>query len=129
MKLLIVNGTPKTDGLCYSFVTAAEETAAELSADAEAVRLSGMNLAKCKMCDDGWGICFGEHRCAFGDKDGFNELQKKVGDADALVYLTPVYWGETSEEMNYPAASCEVSKITLRNLCVYGGTNPPHHQQ
>ena len=99
MKLLIVNGTPKTDGLCYSFVTAAEETAAELGADAETVRLSGMNLAKCKMCGDGWGICFGEHRCAFGDKDGFNELQKKVGDAAALVYITPVYWGETSEEM------------------------------
>ena len=32
-------------------------------------------------------------------------------------------------EMNLPAASCWVSKILLRNLCVCGGTNPPHPQQ
>jgi len=28
--------------------------------------------------------------------------------------------------MNLPAASYGVSKISLRNLCVYGGTNPPY---
>ena len=98
MKLLIVNATPKTDGLCYSLVTTAEETAAEIGVEAEVIRLSGINLTKCKMCGDGWGICKPEHICAFGDKDGFNELQKKVQNADAYVYITPVYWGEISEE-------------------------------
>jgi NAD(P)H-dependent FMN reductase len=51
------------------------------------------------MCADGWGICFKEHICALGDKDGFNALQKKVQEADAYIYITPVYWGEISEEM------------------------------
>jgi len=99
MKLLIISGTPKTGGITYSFVKAAEDTANELGIDAEVIRLSGMNLLKCKMCEDGWGICFSEHRCMFGDKDGFNALQDKMKSADAFVYLTPVYWGEVSEEM------------------------------
>ena len=98
MKLLIISGTPKTDGLTYSFVTAAEETAINEKIEAEVVTLSKMNLSKCKMCGDGWGVCFREHYCAFGDDDGFNALQKKVQDADAYVYITPVYWGEISEE-------------------------------
>ena len=99
MKLLILSGTPKTDGICYSFVTTAAETAKGLGVEAEVIRLSGMNLTKCKMCGDGWGICFKEHQCTFGDEDGFNDLQKKVKAANAYVYITPVYWGEISEEL------------------------------
>jgi len=98
MKLLIINGTPKTDGVCYSFVTVAAEAATTAGVEAEVIRLSDVNLSKCKMCGDGWGICFKEHYCAFGDEDGFNPLQKKVEDADAYIYITPVYWGEISEE-------------------------------
>jgi len=99
MKLLIISGTPKTEGITYSFVKTAEETAAALNINAETIRLAGMNITKCRMCGDGWGICFREHRCIFGDKDGFNGLQKKVHEADAYVYITPVYWGEISEEL------------------------------
>jgi multimeric flavodoxin WrbA len=99
MRLLIISGTPKTEGITFSFVKAAEHTANELGIKTEVIRLAGMHLTKCKMCDDGWGICFSEHRCEFGDDDGFNTLQEKVNDADAFVYITPVYWGEISEEM------------------------------
>ena len=98
MKLLIISGTPKNDGVTHSFVKVAEETSKELDIEAEVVRLSGMELSKCRMCGDGWGICFKEHICKFGDKDGFNDLQKKVQSADAYIYITPVYWGEVSEE-------------------------------
>jgi len=99
MKLLIVSGTPKTDGLTFSFVERARETAKELGVDAEVVRLAGMKLSKCMMCNDGWGTCADEHRCAFGDKDGFNDLQERLKDIDAFIYISPVYWGEVSEDM------------------------------
>jgi len=99
MKLLIISGTPKPDGLTYSFAENAKETADDLKIESEVVNLSKMNLQKCKMCDDGWGVCFYEHYCIFGDKDGFNDLQKKVQEADAFIYITPVYWGEMSEEL------------------------------
>ena len=98
-KLLIVNATPKKDGLCYSFVETAKEVADNLGLEAEVIRLAGFGLQKCIMCHDGWGICFKEHRCIFGEKDGFASLQKSVADAHAIVYITPVYWGEISEEL------------------------------
>jgi len=99
MKILIINGTPKTDGICYSFVQKAEETAKELSVEFETLRLSSINLKKCAMCDDGWGICFKQHKCIFGNEDGFNDVQLKVRDADAYIFISPVYWSEISEEM------------------------------
>jgi len=99
MKLIIINGTPKMDGVCYSFVTAAEEIAIDLDIDFDTICLSNENLMKCKMCTDGWGICFKEHYCVLSAKDGFDALHKKVKDADLYVYITPVYWGEISEEM------------------------------
>ena len=99
MKLLIISGTPKTDGLTYSFVEKAKETAKDLKIESEVINVSKMNITKCKMCDDGWGVCFYEHYCIFGEKDGFNDLQKKVQNADAFIYITPVYWGEMSEEL------------------------------
>jgi len=99
MKILIINGTPKTDGLCHAFVTQAEETAKVLGLEYETLRLSSLGLRKCTMCDDGWGICFKQHICKYGDEDGFNDLQLKVRDADAYIFISPVYWSEISEEM------------------------------
>ena len=113
MKLLIISGTPKTDGVTYSFVETAEKMAKQLGAEAEVLRLSGLKLSKCKMCDDGWGVCFKDHYCIFGEKDGFNELLKKVDAADAYIYITPVYWGEVSEEMKIfidKLRRCEATK-------------------
>lgn len=98
-KLIIVNATPKKDGLCYSFVETAKEAADTLGLDSEIIHLSSLSLKKCMMCYDGWGICFKEHKCAFGDEDGFSNLQKTISDADAFVYITPVYWGDISEEL------------------------------
>ena len=116
MKLLIINGTPKRDGITYSFVEAAQEAAVNLGIESDVINLSGKNgenLEKCRMCGEGWGVCFGEHYCAFGEKDGFTALQKRMRDADAYVYVTPVYWGEMSEEMKIfidKLRRCEATK-------------------
>ena len=112
-KLLIVNATPKTDGLCYSFVEAAKEAADNLGLESEVIRLAGLGLRKCMMCHDGWGICFKEHRCIHGEKDGFANLQKTISESDAFVYITPVYWGEISEELKIfwdKLRRCETTK-------------------
>jgi multimeric flavodoxin WrbA len=97
MNILIISGTPKTDGITHSFVQAAEETITALGHEAETLPLSRLPLAKCQMCDDGWGICFKSHRCLHDDP--FNAAQEKVQHADAYIYITPVYWGEVSEDM------------------------------
>jgi len=99
MKLLIISGTPKKDGVCHSLVTAANESAAELGAQVEIIRLADYRLLPCRMCSDGWGICRSEHRCVYGDEDGFGPLMEKFATADAFVFITPVYWGDMSEAM------------------------------
>ena len=113
MKLLIINATPKTDGITYSFVQQANQTASELGIDAHEIRLADEKLKKCIMCHTGWGVCFHEHRCLFGEQDGFTALQKLVQEADAFVYITPVYWGEVSEELKLfldKLRRCEATK-------------------
>ena len=98
MKLVIISGTPKQDGICHSLVVAASETAIGLGAETDVIKLADHELLTCRMCGDGWGVCNSEHRCTFGDEDGFNALQQKTREADAFVLITPVYWGEVSEE-------------------------------
>ena len=97
MKLLILSGTPKKDGLSDSLAKAASEAAAAQNAEAEIIQLTGLSV--CKMCGDGWGTCISNHQCAFGDADGFSKIQDKLRWADAFVLITPVYWGEVSEGM------------------------------
>ena len=99
MKLLIISGTPKKEGLTRSFVTAALETAIAEGVESEVISLADLGLLTCKMCGDGWGTCLKQYRCAFGDEDGdgFNALQETFASADAFIWITPVYWGQASE--------------------------------
>ncbi|MCL1845022.1 MAG: flavodoxin family protein [Defluviitaleaceae bacterium] len=112
-KLLIVNATPKKDGLTYSFVETAKKAGEAVGLDVEILRLAGLGIKKCVMCYDGWGICFKQHKCAFDAQDGFDKVRQKIADAHAFVYVTPVYWGEYSEELKIfwdKLRRCETTK-------------------
>ncbi|WP_297420958.1 flavodoxin family protein [Clostridium sp.] len=98
MKVIILSGTPKNEGLCHSCITAAVAGAEKAGAGYEVIKLNDYKLDRCKMCGDGWGICRERNICAFGE-DGFTEIQKKIADADAIILDTPVYWGEMTEVM------------------------------
>ncbi len=98
MKVLILSGTPKHEGLCCSCVDAAQAGVVKSGAECEVVRLCDYKLTRCAMCTDGWGACRAEHTCTFGD-DGFSVIQQKIANADALVLDTPVYWGDMTEIM------------------------------
>jgi len=99
MKLLIISGTPKKDGLTRSLGNAALETVIAEGVESEILPLADLGLLACKMCGDGWGTCLKQYRCAFGDEDGdgFNALQETFASADAFIWITPVYWGQASE--------------------------------
>ena len=111
MKLLIISGTPKKEGLSHSLIRAAYESAKNQNVEAEIIQLIG--LSACKMCADGWGTCKQVHHCEFGDTDGFNDFREKVKWADAFVLITPVYWSEVSEGMKMfldKLRRCEATK-------------------
>lgn len=98
MKVVIVSGTPKSEGLCYSCVQSARDGVLKAGAECEVESLCEAKLKICAVCGDGWGTCGRDHRCRFGD-DGFTALQERLARADALILITPVYWGEMSEPM------------------------------
>ena len=98
MKVVILSGTPKSEGLSAACVAAAAEGARGAGADVTVVELCKTSIGRCKVCGDGWGSCADEHVCAFGE-DGFNEVSRMVAEAEAVVMQTPVYWGETSEAL------------------------------
>jgi multimeric flavodoxin WrbA len=112
MKVLIVSGTPKHEGLCHSCVESARTGVEQAGGDCEVVNLCEAKLKVCAVCDEGWGTCRQDHVCQFGD-DGFTVIQEKLTAADALIFVTPVYWGDMSEAMKAffdRYRRCEASK-------------------
>jgi multimeric flavodoxin WrbA len=98
MKVLVVSGTPKKEGLCCSCVVAACAGVEKAGAECEVIRLCDAKLLRCAICGDGWGTCFEKHTCSYGS-DGFSAIQQKIADADGLILVTPVYWGDMTEAM------------------------------
>jgi len=96
MKIVIISGNPKTDGLCQSAINEAKSAATEAGASVDEIRLCDYDLLKCQVCEEGWGTCRNENYCSFGS-DGFDEIQARVKASDAIILASPIYWGETSE--------------------------------
>ncbi|OHD73858.1 MAG: iron-sulfur protein, partial [Spirochaetes bacterium RBG_13_68_11] len=94
---MVLSASPNTGGLTAACARAAVEAAAGAVAgvDAREIRLNGAGVGLCRACGDGWGTCRTDHRCQV--EDGFQEIHRRVVGADALVLVTPVYWGEMSE--------------------------------
>ena len=62
--------------------------------EAELIHLNKMDIKTCIACDRGWGQCRG------GDcilEDDFEKIRRKIGESDAVVFATPVYFGDLSE--------------------------------
>jgi len=98
MKISILSGNPKKDGLCQSVIDAVKAGAVEGGAEVDEIRLCDLKLNCCRVCGDGWGTCRNENYCAYGS-DGFDDVQKRIKTSDAIIFATPVYWGETSEAL------------------------------
>jgi multimeric flavodoxin WrbA len=95
MNIIVLSSSPNTDGLTAACARAAIEGAQSAGARAQEIRVNDAGIGACKACGNGWGTCKPEHRCQV--EDGFQKAHKEIVEADALVLLTPVYWGEMSE--------------------------------
>jgi multimeric flavodoxin WrbA len=95
MKIIVLSSSPNTDGLTAACARAAIEGAQHEGAQASEIRVNDAGIGMCRACGSGWGTCREEHRCKV--EDGFQKTHQDIVEADALVLLTPVYWGEMSE--------------------------------
>jgi len=95
MKVLAIHTSPNSDGLTATMAQMALDGAQAAGATTELIHLCQMKLERCRQCEQGWGLCRREGKCVI--EDDFQAIRKRIGDADAVVISTPVYFGDVSE--------------------------------
>jgi len=97
MKVLIVTASPNKQGLTAACGEAARQGVVDGRSPARVIDLNTLSIARCAVCDDGWGTCRTDHVCQV--EDDFQKLHESVRLAEGYVFVTPVYFGEPSETM------------------------------
>jgi multimeric flavodoxin WrbA len=95
MKIMVISASPNADGLTAACTQAAIEGLLAGGAEVDQANLNLLNVGMCQACDRGWGTCRTEHRCQI--EDDFQALHLRTCQADGIVLVSPVYWGEMSE--------------------------------
>jgi multimeric flavodoxin WrbA len=98
MKIIGIQSSPNTDGLTNTLAKAVLEGAKSKGAETELVHLNQLDIRSCEahnLDGRGWGTCRTERTCII--KDDFQKLRNMINKADALVFSTPVYFGDISE--------------------------------
>jgi len=104
MKVIVVQSSPNLEGLTASLAQAVLKGVEAEGGETELVNLNKMEIKQCTACDNGWGICRKEGVCIL--KDDFEGLRKRIAEADAFVFATPVYFGDLSE-----SAKCFLDRL------------------
>ena len=96
MKILSIVGSRNPEGRTALSAEAFIQGAG--GAEGEIVMLTELDVERCRQCDEeGWGECRTEGQCVI--EDDFASLLDKVGEADVVVFATPVYFSDLSESM------------------------------
>lgn len=98
MDVLLILGSRNHRGQTARAVEACLEGIGEAGARGELVFLPEMRLERCRQCgENGWGTCLPESRCQV--EDDFGPLVERLEKATAVVFATPVYFGDLSESL------------------------------
>ena len=97
MSILVVWSSPNRDGLTAAAKDRLMEGIHLAGGEAVDVCLNGLKLEHCRACGDGWGPCRTEGRCVI--PDDFAELYGRLTAADAIAWVTAVYWHDLTECM------------------------------
>lgn len=90
MKVLMLNGSPKTNGNTYTALLEIGKQLNKENIEYEIVQIGGAPMRDCIGC----GRCT-ENGCIFSD-GGVNEFIAKAKEADGFVFGTPVYYAHPS---------------------------------
>ncbi|MCW4021380.1 MAG: flavodoxin family protein [Candidatus Bathyarchaeota archaeon] len=94
-KVVGIQSSANLDGLTCQLAQAVLDGAKGKRAETELVHLNKLKIGPCKAHGRGWGTCRTEGECMI--KDDLQDLREKINQADALVFSTPVYFGDISE--------------------------------
>ncbi|WP_455671487.1 flavodoxin family protein [Phocaeicola sp.] len=88
MKILILNGSPRTKGLISRMLGIMAEEARARGAEVEEVQISKLQIRPCTGCMS----CRDSEACVLPEDDAQRTLQK-IQWADVLIIGSPCYWG------------------------------------
>ena len=90
MKVLIINGSPKTNGNTALSLKEMEKVFEAEGIQTETVHIGNKDIRGCIAC----GTCHTKGQCVFNDI--VNELAPKFAEADGLVVASPVYYASAN---------------------------------
>lgn len=88
MKVLIINASPRSNGLVSKMMSEAETICSSSGHDFERVELQNARIAYCTGCCR----CRTTNECILPHDDA-HDIARKIETADLLVIGTPTYWG------------------------------------
>ncbi|NLD43785.1 MAG: flavodoxin family protein [Chloroflexi bacterium] len=131
MKLLLICGARNPQGQTATAAGAILAGYERAGGQVERVFLPTLHLERCRQCEDsGWGTCRSEGHCVIDDD--LDLLVAKVRAADAVVFATPVYYGDLAESIRaftdrfrrtatHMADTSGIKGKPAVGLCVAGG--------
>lgn len=90
MKVIAINGSPRKNGNTYTALKRICDVLEQEGIETEIIQAGSMVISGCRAC----GACGKIGKCAFGDKDGVNEIGHKLSEADGMVIGSPVYYAD-----------------------------------
>ena len=94
MKVLLINGSPKTKGNTAFALEQMAEVFAQQGIESEILHVGNLPLRGCVAC----GNCYNTGKCTFDDI--VNEAAAKFKDADGMVVGSPVYFASSNATVN-----------------------------
>lgn len=88
MKILILNGSPRTKGLISRMLGIMAEEARTRGAEVEEVQVSKLQIRPCTGCMS----CRSRNACILPEDDA-QRILEKIQDVDVLIIGSPCYWG------------------------------------
>lgn len=109
MKVLAINGSSRKDGNMADMLNLVLGELEKEEYETEHIQLAGSTINPCKACF----ACAGKKNCVFSD-DIFQELYRKMTEADAIILGSPTYSADVSSTL----------KSVIDRASVVSDTNP-----
>lgn len=98
MNVLMISGSRNPEGQTARATDAVLEGVSVSGSNVERVFLPTLTIERCRQCDEnGWGDCRKKGSCII--EDDLAGLVNKIKNVDAVVFATPVYFGDLSESI------------------------------
>ena len=94
-KVIVIWSSPNTDGLTASAKNEFLRGLVDAGAQVEEIHLNPQRIEHCRACGDGWGACRAQGTCVIDDD--FEEIYRKLVEADGIVWVSAVYFSEMTE--------------------------------